>query len=70
VTATVKSGCSLAMSSVGCASNLKKAAGLSGGVFLGSPRDLDACAVAFTRLLASALSAEGSMRLLCRMAGR
>ncbi len=45
-------------------------AGLSGGIFLESPGDLDACAVAFTRLRASALSAEESARLLCRMAGR
>ena len=45
-------------------------AGLSGGNFLDSHRDLDACAVAFTRLRASALSTEDSARLLCRMAGR
>jgi transcriptional regulator with XRE-family HTH domain len=45
-------------------------AGLSGGIFLDSPGDLDACAVAFTRLRASALSTEDSARLLCRMAGR
>jgi hypothetical protein len=45
-------------------------AGLSGGTFLESPGDLDAHAVAFTRLRASALNAEGSARLLCRMAGR
>jgi transcriptional regulator with XRE-family HTH domain len=45
-------------------------AGLSGGIFLDSHRDLDACAVAFTRLRASALSTEDSARLLCRMAGR
>jgi transcriptional regulator with XRE-family HTH domain len=44
--------------------------GLSGGIFLNSPGDLDAHAVAFTRLRASALSAEDSARLLCRMAGR
>ena len=45
-------------------------AGLSGGIFLDSPGDLDAHAVAFTRLRASALSAEESARLLCREAGR
>jgi hypothetical protein len=45
-------------------------AGLSGGIFLDSPRDLDAHAVAFTRLRASALSSEDSARLLCRLAGR
>jgi hypothetical protein len=46
-------------------------AGLSGGIFLhDSPGDLDAEAVAFTRLRASALSAEESARLLCREAGR
>ena len=45
-------------------------AGLSGGIFLDSPEDLDTCAVAFTRLRASALSTEDSARLLCRMAGR
>jgi transcriptional regulator with XRE-family HTH domain len=45
-------------------------AGLSGGIFLDSHRDLDACTVAFTRLRASALSTEDSARLLCRMAGR
>jgi hypothetical protein len=45
-------------------------AGLSGGIFLDSPGDLDAHAVAFSRLRASALSAEESARLLCREAGR
>ena len=45
-------------------------AGLSGGIFLDSHGDLDAHAVAFTRLRASALSTEDSARLLCRMAGR
>jgi transcriptional regulator with XRE-family HTH domain len=45
-------------------------AGLSDGIFLDSPSDLDACAVAFTRLRASALSTQDSARLLCRMAGR
>jgi len=45
-------------------------AGLSGGIFLDSPRDLDAHAVAFTRLRATALSAEDSAQLLCRLAGR
>ena len=45
-------------------------AGLSGGIFLDSPGDLDAHAVAFTRLRASALGAEDSARLLCRIAGR
>ena len=45
-------------------------AGLSGGIFLDSPGDLDAHAVAFTRLRASALSAEDSARLLCVLAGR
>jgi hypothetical protein len=45
-------------------------AGLSGGIFLDSPGDLDAHAVAFTRLRASALSTEDSARLLCRLAGR
>jgi transcriptional regulator with XRE-family HTH domain len=45
-------------------------AGLSGGIFLNSPGDLDAQAVAFTRLRASALGTEDSARLLCRMAGR
>jgi transcriptional regulator with XRE-family HTH domain len=45
-------------------------AGLSGGTFLDSPGDLDAHAVAFTRLRASALSAGDSARLLCRLAGR
>jgi transcriptional regulator with XRE-family HTH domain len=45
-------------------------AGLSGGIFLDSPGDLDAHAVAFTRLRASALGSEDSARLLCRMAAR
>jgi Domain of unknown function (DUF5753) len=45
-------------------------AGLCGGVFLDSPGDLDACAVAFTRLRASALGPAASARLLGRMAGR
>ena len=45
-------------------------AGLSDGIFLDSPGDLDAHAVAFTRLRASALSGEDSARLLCRLAGR
>jgi len=45
-------------------------AGLSGGIFLDSPRDLDAHAVAFTQLRASELSAGDSARLLCRLAGR
>ena len=45
-------------------------AGLSGGIFLDSSGDLDAHAVAFTRLRASALGTQDSARLLCRMAGR
>ncbi len=45
-------------------------AGLSDGIFLESPGDLDVHAVAFTRLRASALNTEDSARLLCRMAGR
>jgi transcriptional regulator with XRE-family HTH domain len=45
-------------------------AGLSGGIFLDAPGDLDAHAAAFTRLRASALGAEDSARLLGRMARR
>ena len=44
-------------------------ASLSGGLFLDSPGDLDAHAVAFTRLRASALSTEDSAQLLRRAAG-